>query len=52
MPNAPVFCPTGWHLLYAGPHFTTPTERQYAPVGGDALAVAWGVEHAQMFVLG
>ena len=52
MPNAPACCPIGWHLVYAGLCFTIPAECQYAPTEGEALAVAWGLEHAQMFVLG
>ena len=51
MPNAPVCCPTGWHLVYPGSHFTTPAKSRYAPTEGEALAVAWGLEHARMFVL-
>ena len=40
MPNAPVCCPTGWHLVYAGSRFTMPAECRYAPTEGEALAVA------------
>ena len=52
MSNASVCCPTSWHLVYAGSRFTTPAESRYAPTEGEALAVAWGLEHARMFVLG
>ena len=52
MPNAPVCCPTGWHLVYAGSRFTTSAESQYVPAEGEALAVAWGLDHALMFILG
>ena len=51
IPNAPVCCPTGWHLVYASSCFTTPAESLYGPTEGEALTVAWGFEHARMFIL-
>ena len=39
-------------LIYAGSRFTTESESCYAPTEGEALAVAWSLDHAKMFVLG
>ena len=50
--QAPICCPEGWKLVYAGSRFTTATERRYAPTEGEALSVAWSLNHARMFVLG
>ena len=50
--NAPVCCPDGWRLIYAGSRFTTPTEAGYSPTEGESLAVAWALDNARMFVLG
>ena len=52
MAKAPVCCQDGWKLVYAGSRFTRNAEPDYAPTEGEALAVAWGLEHARMFVLG
>ena len=49
---APICCNEGWQLIYAESRFTTETESRYAPTEGEALAVAWSLEHAKMFVLG
>ena len=49
---APTCCPEGWHLVFAGSRFTSPTESCYAPAEGEALAVSWGLNNARMFVLG
>jgi len=43
--TAPICCPDGWKLVYAGSRFISPTE-------GEALAVTWALDHARMFVLG
>ena len=48
----PNCCPQGWHLVFAGSRFTSPTESRYAPTEGEALAVSWGLNNARMFVLG
>ena len=50
--NAPVCCPDGWKLIYAGSTFTSDAESRYSPTEGEALAVAWSLDHAKMFVLG
>ena len=45
-------CPEGWKLIYAGSRFTKDAESRYKPTEGEALAVAWGLEHSRMFTLG
>ena len=50
--TVPTCYPDGWHLVFAGSRFTTPTDTHYAPTEGEALAVAWGLNNAKMFFLG
>ena len=50
--RSPLCCKDGWKLVFAGSRFTRGAERNYAPTEGEALSVAWGLEHARMFVLG
>ena len=50
--KAPICCKDGWKLVFAGSRFTSDAETRYSPTEGEALAVAWGLEHARMFVLG
>ena len=50
--KAPVCCKEGWKLVFAGSRFTTDAETRYSPTEGEALAVAWSLQHARMFVLG
>ena len=45
-------CPEGWKLIHAGLRFTKDAESRYKPTEGEALAVAWGLEHSRMFTLG
>ena len=45
-------CPDGWKLIYAGSRFTKDAETRYKPTEGEALAIAWGLEHSRMFTLG
>ena len=45
-------CHDGWKLIYAGSRFTKDAESRYKPTEGEALAVAWGLEHSRMFTLG
>ena len=52
MEDAPNCCRGGWHLVFAGSRFTTDAESRYAPVEGEALAVAYGLEKCRMFTLG
>ena len=50
--RAPVCCPEGWRLVFAGSRFCTPAESRYASVEGEAAAIAWALEKARMFVSG
>ena len=50
--TVPTCCPDGWHLVFAGSRFTTPTESCYAPTEGETLPVAWGLNKAKRFILG
>ena len=45
-------CPDGWKLIYAGSQFTKDAETRYKPTEGEALAIAWSLEHSRMFTLG
>ena len=48
----PFCCPTGWKITLVGSRFTHPAESRYAPVEGEALAVADALDKARYFVLG
>ena len=52
MDNAPVCCPEGWRLVYAGSRFTQGAEPNYSPTEGESLAVSYSLNHAKNFVLG
>ena len=41
-----------WKLVLAGSRFTKPAETRYAPVEGEALAVAYGLNQCRLFILG
>ena len=50
--DQPTCCKEGWQLVFAGSRFTKGAEERYSPTEGEALAVAWSLEHARFFVLG
>ena len=50
--KAPVCCPEGWSLVFAGSRCTQGAESDYFPTEGEALSVAWSLEHAKHFVVG
>ena len=50
--ESPVCCSDGWKLIFAGSRFTKPAESGYAPIEGEALALAWALEHSRMFTMG
>ena len=50
--NEPSCCQTGWKLTFASNRYTHNAEENYAPVEGEALAVAWALDKARHFVLG
>ena len=45
-------CQEGWKVVLVGSRFTHPAESRYAPVEGEALAVADALDKARHFVLG
>ena len=50
--DAPFCCPDGWKVTLVGSRFTHPAESRYAPIEGEALAVADALERTRYFVLG
>ena len=48
----PTCCPTGWRLCLVGSRFLHPAETRYAPIEGEALAVAYGFHQCRYFLLG
>ena len=45
-------CPTGWRITLVDSRFTHSAEPRYAPVEGEALAVADALDKARDYVLG
>ncbi|MEL6802274.1 MAG: reverse transcriptase domain-containing protein, partial [Bacteroidota bacterium] len=50
--KAPLCCTEGWKLVFAGSRFTKGAEVRYGPTEGEALAVAWALNHAHIFTQG
>ena len=50
--TTPLCCRTGWKVTLVGSRFTSSAESRYAPVEGEALAVADALDKARYFVLG
>lgn len=48
----PFCCNSGWKITLVGSRFTHAAETRYAPVEGEALAVADSLDKARYFVLG
>lgn len=48
----PFCCRNGWKITLVGSRFTHPAESRYAPIEGEALAVADALGRARHFVLG
>jgi len=48
----PFCCNTGWKVVLVGSRFTHAAESRYAPIEGEALAVADALDKARHFVLG
>lgn len=48
----PFCCNTGWKTTLVGSRFTSKAESHYAPIEGEALAVADALDKARYFVLG
>lgn len=50
--SIPFCCKSGWKITLVGSRFTSSAESRYAPVEGEALAVADALNKARHFVLG
>ena len=50
--NQPDCCDFGWRITLAGSRFLKPAETRYAPVEGEALAIAWSLEQTKYFTQG
>ena len=50
--DIPFCCPGGWKITFAANRFTHDAEKRYAPIEGEALAVAYALNKARHFVLG
>ena len=48
----PGCCKDGWRVTLAGSRFLKDAETRYAPVEGEALAVAWALEDSKYFTVG
>jgi len=50
--SSPGCCKDGWRITLAGSRFLTKSEKNYAPIEGEALAVAWSLEQTRFFTMG
>jgi hypothetical protein len=50
--DAPDCCPEGWRVTLAGSRFLSSAEQRYAPIEGEALAVAWRLKQSRYFTQG
>lgn len=50
--DLPDCCSDGWKIVLAGSRFLLSAEQRYAPIEGEALAVAWGLEQSKYFTQG
>ena len=50
--STPGCCTDGWKVTLAGSRFNKPPETRYAPVEGEALAIAWALDQTKFFTLG
>ena len=50
--NCPDCCEDGWRVTLCGSRFMKKAETRYAPIEGEALAVAWALEQTKFFTLG
>ena len=48
----PDCCKDGWKITLAGSRFLKPAETRYAPVEGEALAIAYALQQTKFFTLG
>ena len=50
--SSPTCCSDGWKFCLVGSRFTSPAESRYAPVEGEALAVAYALHQTRYYILG
>ena len=50
--DRPGCCVSGWQTVFVGSRFCSPAESRYAPIEGEGLAAAWGVDKCKFFLLG
>ena len=50
--EAPTCCTTGWKLVLCGSRHLTAAEKNYSTLEGEALAIAWCLKKARLFLLG
>jgi hypothetical protein len=50
--HSPGCCENGWKITLAGSRFLNSAEQRYAPVEGEMLSVAWGLEQTRYFTQG
>ena len=50
--DLPGCCESGWRITLCGSRFLKKTEERYAPIEGEALAVAWALEQTRFFTMG
>ena len=50
--SIPDCCQFGWRIVLAGLRFLSSAETRYAPIEGEALAIAWGLEQTKYFTQG
>ena len=50
--NITTCCDNGWRITLAGSRFLHKAEKNYWPVEGEALAVAWALEDTRFFTIG
>ena len=48
----PDCCQNGWKITLAGSRFLSGAEQRYAPIEGEALAIAWVLEQTRYFTQG
>jgi len=48
----PNCCTDGWKVTLAGSRFLKPAWKNYAPIEGETLAIAWALEDTKFFTMG
>ena len=48
----PTCCTEGWKLVLCGGHFCNKAEQNYAPIEGEACAIARGLQDTKYYTMG